>query len=412
MYGVYNWRMSSRTRYAMIALAALGLVASLAALYVHYRLLTDPSYSSFCDISATVSCQQVFQSQYGTLFGVPIAVGGAIWSGLVLMLSVWGMRSPTSEGASRAAGYTFVLSTIGLAAVFYLAYASFFVLHHVCPLCMTMYVSVIGIFFVSASAAGPVAALATGVGKDMGNLVRSPGAIALTAIWLAASLGLVFLFPREQVVSAAEASQAEPVPVETLAPEQLVELHAWLDRQPRVPEAMPTRDAKVLLIKFNDYQCPTCRQTWVLYKDIIAKYEATYPGVFRYETHDFPLEPECGAGGVHTAACEEAVAVRLAREKKLDKKLEATLFERQSFSLTRNDVKAALKEVTQIGESEYDSRYAQVLEAVKADSQLGQKLGVTGTPTFFLNGIRLGLLRPAAFDAMIAYELKKAGVTS
>jgi protein-disulfide isomerase len=53
-----------------------------------------------------------------------------------------------------------------------------------------------------------------------------------------------------------------------------------------------------------------------------------------------------------------------------------------------------------------------VLEGVKADSQYGQKLGVNGTPTFFLNGIRLGLLRPAAFDAMIAYELKKAGVTS
>jgi protein-disulfide isomerase len=53
-----------------------------------------------------------------------------------------------------------------------------------------------------------------------------------------------------------------------------------------------------------------------------------------------------------------------------------------------------------------------VLEDVRADSQLGQKLGVSGTPTFFLNGIKLGALRPAAFDAVIAYELKKAGVTS
>jgi protein-disulfide isomerase len=44
--------------------------------------------------------------------------------------------------------------------------------------------------------------------------------------------------------------------------------------------------------------------------------------------------------------------------------------------------------------------------------QLGQKLNVTGTPTFFLNGIRLGGFRPAAFDAVIAYELRKAGVTS
>ena len=107
--------------------------------------------------------------------------------------------------------------------------------------------------------------------------------------------------------------------METLAPEQLTELHAWLDRQPTVPEAMPQGDVKVLLLKFNDYQCPSCRQAYMLYKDIIAKYEAAYPGVFRYENRDFPLETECGAGGVHGAACEAAVAVRLAREKNLDK---------------------------------------------------------------------------------------------
>jgi len=75
-------------------------------------------------------------------------------------------------------------------------------------------------------------------------------------------------------------------------------------------------------------------------------------------------------------------------------------------------VKAALREVTNITDSEFDSRYSQVLEAVKADVQLGQKVGVSGTPTFFLNGIKLGGFRPVAFDAVIAYELKKAGVTS
>jgi uncharacterized membrane protein/protein-disulfide isomerase len=405
--------MSSRARYALIVLSALGLVASCAALYVHYRLITDPSYSSFCDVSETVSCQQVFRSQYGTIAGIPVAAGGAIWSALVLMLSWWGMRTPKSDAASRAAGYTFLLSTIGLAAVFYLAYASFFVLHHVCPLCLTMYVSVVGVFFVSAGTAGPLGALMSGVGKDVGGLRSSPTAIALTLIWLVASTALVLTFPHEQPVSAAAQESSTPAaPIETLTPEQLVELHAWLDRQPRVPEAMPTRDAKVLLMKFNDYQCPSCRQTYVLYKDIIAKYEKAHPGVFRYETRDFPLESECGAGGSHPVACEAAVAVRLAREKHLDKQLEATLFERQSFSMTRDEVKAALKEVTNIPGSEYDARYAKVLEDVRSDSQLGQKLGVSGTPTFFLNGIKLGALRPAAFDAVIAYELKKAGVTS
>jgi uncharacterized membrane protein len=402
--------MSTRTRYALVALSAIALAASIAALYVHYRLITQPGYTSFCDVNETVSCQQVFQSAYGTVAGVPVAAGGAIWSALVLILSAWGMRTPKSEEASRAAGYVFLLSTIGLAAVFYFAYASFFVLRQACPLCLTMYVTVIGIFLLSAGAAGPLRALQSGVTKDLGGLRGTAALLAI--VWLVASAGLVLAFPREQVVSAQAATPAPVVPVETLAPEQLTELHAWLDRQPTVTEAMPQGSVKVLLLKFNDYQCPSCRQAYILYKDIIAKYEAAYPGVFKFENRDFPLETECGMGGVHGAACEAAVAVRLAKEKNLEKQLEATLFDRQSMSMTRDDVKKALREVTQISDSEYDSRYAQVLEAVKADAQLGQKMGVSGTPTFFINGIKLGGFRPAAFDAVIAYELKKAGVTS
>ena len=35
-----------------------------------------------------------------------------------------------------------------------------------------------------------------------------------------------------------------------------------------------------------------------------------------------------------------------------------------------------------------------------------------GTPTFYVNGIKIGTLRPAYFDATIRYALRKAGVTS
>ena len=149
----------------------------------------------------------------------------------------------------------------------------------------------------------------------------------------------------------------------------------------------------------------------MLYQDIITRYESMYPGVFRYESRDFPLESECGAGGVHAAACEAAVAVRMAREKNMGKQVEAALFERQSPSMTREDVKATLSQVAQISASDFDARYPTMLEAVRADAQLGQKLGVNGTPTFFLNGVRLGSFRPVAFEALLAYELKKAGVT-
>src|SRR5688572_24325328 len=111
--------MTSRVRTALLVFTALGLVASAWALYVHYRLLSDPTYVSVCEVSETVSCQQVLTSQYGSVLGVPVAAGGAIWALLVFMLSAVGLREPKSETASRVAGYIFVLSTLGLATVFY-----------------------------------------------------------------------------------------------------------------------------------------------------------------------------------------------------------------------------------------------------------------------------------------------------
>jgi protein-disulfide isomerase len=49
---------------------------------------------------------------------------------------------------------------------------------------------------------------------------------------------------------------------------------------------------------------------------------------------------------------------------------------------------------------------------VLAASSPSKKLGVEGTPTFFINGIKVPSLRPAYLDAAIAYALRKAGVTS
>ena len=72
--------MSSRVRTALLVFTALGFLASTYGLYVHYRLQSDPTYVSVCEVNESVSCQQVLTSEYGSMFGVPVAAGGAIWS--------------------------------------------------------------------------------------------------------------------------------------------------------------------------------------------------------------------------------------------------------------------------------------------------------------------------------------------
>ena len=251
--------MKTHARTLIVVFASLALTASVASLYVHYQMLADPLYTSFCDISETVSCEAVMTSQYGSVYGVPVAAGGAVWSALVLLLGVVAMRPPQSEKAGRIAGYIFVLATVGLAGVLYLGYASFFVLRQMCPLCVAMYVGVIGLFVVSGAAASGLAALPARLGRDLSAAMASPFAGALTVAWVVASVALVAFFPRED--TAAElASAPVAAPTETLGPVEVAQFEAWLDAQPREDLGVPANGARVVVVKFNDYQCPACRQ--------------------------------------------------------------------------------------------------------------------------------------------------------
>jgi uncharacterized membrane protein/protein-disulfide isomerase len=430
--------MKKYARPLIVLLAAVALVASVASLYVHYRLLTDPSYTSFCDVSETVSCEAVITSRFGYVFGIPVAAGGAIWSALVLILAAVGMRPSTlgtpapvpagaarepgrksaaavaatptkvdeADRAGRVAGYIFILSTVGLAAVLYLGYASFFVLRQMCPLCLTMYVAVIGLFIVSGGAASDLSGLPGRLSEDIRAAVGSPMAATLSVVWIIAAVGLVAIFPREEVAAASAPADAAPALTEELGAEEVAQFESWLAAQPRVELGVPANGARVVVAKFNDYQCPACRQAYIAYKSIQQKYESQFPGQVAFLNVDYPLESECNTGGIHSSACEAAVAVRLARARNRHREMEEWLFDNQA-TLTRDSVKEALAEIAQV--TDFDARYNSTLQEVRADAQLGQKLQINGTPTFFINGIRIAsTLRPSYFDAAIAYELKKA----
>ena len=415
--------MKKHARTLIVSLAALALGASIYALYVHYRLLADPSYTSICDVNETVSCQAVLTSRFGYVFGIPVAAGGAIWSALVLILAVAGMRpSPAApvaakasvkrtdagqdDRAGRIAGYIFILSTLGLAAVLYLGYASFFVLRQMCPVCLTMYVAIIGLFVVSGGAASDLSGLPGRIGQDLRTALGSPVAATISLAWVIAAVALVTMFPREAVVAASAPADAVAAPTETLGSEEIAQFESWLAAQPRVDLAVPANGARVVVVKFNDYQCPACRQAYIAYKSIQQKYESQYPGQVAFVNVDYPLDSECNTGGIHPAACEAAVAVRLARTRNRQREMEEWLFDNQA-TLTRDSVKEGLAKVAQV--TDFDAKYTATLQDVRADAQLGQKLQINGTPTFFINGIRIGnTLRPSYFDAAIAYELKKA----
>src|SRR5919112_5884289 len=140
--------MTRWSRTLLLAFAALGLGAASTSSYVHYRLLTDPAYSSFCDVNGTVNCTQAYLSQYGSLWGVPVALFGVFFSLLVLLRAGIGGR-PTAPARDAMPAYIFALSTGALAFILYLGWASYVQLKTFCVLCAVTYVSVIAIFILS-----------------------------------------------------------------------------------------------------------------------------------------------------------------------------------------------------------------------------------------------------------------------
>src|SRR6478735_5676811 len=132
------------------AFALLGLAAASASTWVHYHILHDPLYASFCDVNATLNCTEAYTSRFGAFGGVPVALLGLSFFAGVLVLIALSSRSP--RASENLPGYVFVASTIGLAVILYLAYASYVILHVVCLLCAGTYLAVIGLFLLSGSA--------------------------------------------------------------------------------------------------------------------------------------------------------------------------------------------------------------------------------------------------------------------
>src|SRR5438552_747050 len=176
--------MPAFSRKLLLAFGALGLAASAAATWVHYHLLVNPDYTSFCDINTTVSCKQAYLSRYGSVGGVPVALGGLVFFTLVLLMAWAGRKG--SRIADSAPAYIFALSTLALAVVLYLGYASFFILKEVCPLCVMTYVAVIGVFVVSGGVnAMPISRLPGRALRDIRVLVATPLALAIALLFVA-----------------------------------------------------------------------------------------------------------------------------------------------------------------------------------------------------------------------------------
>ena len=138
-------------------------------------------------------------------------------------------------------------------------------------------------------------------------------------------------------------------------------------------------DAPVTLVEYGDYECPYCGQAYPLVKDVQRRMGDRLRFVFR----NFPLS-EMHPHASHAAAAAEAAAGHGRFWEMHD-----ALYEHQR-ALGDVHLEEIAREVGLDGAAIMGAVQSGAFDArVQEDFMSGVRSGVNGTPTFFINDVRL-----------------------
>ncbi|MEK9181151.1 MAG: DsbA family protein [Patescibacteria group bacterium] len=175
---------------------------------------------------------------------------------------------------------------------------------------------------------------------------------------------------------------------------------------PRVSAmAQGSASAKVTITEFSDFQCPFCEQFFSgSYKQLKAKYVDT--GKVRMVFRHLPL------ASIHPYAQKAAEAAECAGNQGKFWQYHDLLFESAKTSSTALAVDSLKTYAKKLGlnQNQFNTcldsgATAAVINQDKTDAA---KAGISGTPTFVINGQKIvGAQSMAAFENIIEQELKK-----
>jgi protein-disulfide isomerase len=146
-----------------------------------------------------------------------------------------------------------------------------------------------------------------------------------------------------------------------------------------------SKDAKLELVEYGDFQCPACGQYYTVIEQVK---QDLGPNTFRQVFRHFPLS------SIHRNARVASYAVEAAGKQGKFWEMHDLLFKNQSAWSEKNkpeEVFAQYVSELKLNKKEFDADVQSdaVKNKVDTDYATGTALGINSTPTFFLNGKQL-----------------------
>jgi protein-disulfide isomerase len=152
----------------------------------------------------------------------------------------------------------------------------------------------------------------------------------------------------------------------------------------------------VTLVEYSDFQCPACRA----YAGMIKQLEGEFGGKIAFIYRNFPLYQ------IHPNADLAARAAESAGRQGKFWEMHDVLFDRQDvWAKLLNPTGKFVEYATELGlnaeQFKKDIENEEIAKSIADDYQSGTKIGVTGTPTFVFNGVKIPR-NPDSIDAFRA----------
>ncbi|CAN5638263.1 hypothetical protein BH24ACI2_BH24ACI2_10520 [soil metagenome] len=157
------------------------------------------------------------------------------------------------------------------------------------------------------------------------------------------------------------------------------------------------QNAPVTVVMFTDFQCPACSAVHPVLKKVLAE----YGDKIRFVVRDFPLT------NIHENAFRAALAANAANAQGKFFEYADLLYKNQ----TALDVASLKKYAADLGlnqkQFDLDLTSEKFAADVRKDLADGKIYGITGTPTIYVNGVKVRTLSAESFRNAVEKALKK-----
>jgi len=353
----------------VLTLTGAGLVAAIYLSVSHYRVYTDVGYKSFCAISRAINCDTVSQSPYSIFGGLPVPIWGVI--GYTFLLLFLPLAAAKGAEKKRIWALIFWISLVFSAYSVVLAFISSYYIGSYCIMCIVSYGVNLSILFYSWMVRRRFSncGLIADTREDLLFLWKKKMTAALIFPTFLAGVLLIWIFiPSYWHIQPPHLADHIPTGV-------TAEGHPWIG----------AREPLLEITEFTDYQCFQCKKMHSLLRRIVSENADRIRIVHRNYPMDNKFNPIVKQP-FHIGAGKMALLAIFAESK--DKFWEMNDY---LYNVAHQQGRIEIKELAQtldlnagdLGRSLNDAENRFKLQR---DIQAGNKLGITGTPAYVING--------------------------